>query len=312
MHTFDRHPYARRTLRIAISRSSLRFVWVCGSAESISCIALCSCGFNNAFPLLCVSRARYERIQWKWKLVAGNFSSSHPTHDTRHELILCACVLVCENGWILIWVSENDNKTCVYVLLARKTWSVNRMNVVIFRSRIFFFSLFFFGRMCAVYATDWLNALQCCNAASENEFSFLFIVINGPSPFDTRHLMTQIFITFLFDAIKDGNRIDTMRCRPWRVGGSNISTEKFHSIRKLEARSISIRECRTQCVAYFCFYRQNSWLTSAAINANVLSPPKKPTPTQMMNMNPDSVRMVDSKATRRKCDHPGVVGENDS
>lgn len=162
MHTFDRHPYARRTLRIAISRSSLRFVWVCGSAESISCIALCSCGFNNAFPLLCVSRARYERIQWKWKLVAGNFSSSHPTHDTRHELILCACVLVCENGWILIWVSENDNKTCVYVLLAHKTWSVNRMNVVIFRSRIFFFH-YFSSVECVLYMrlTGWMH----CNVA---------------------------------------------------------------------------------------------------------------------------------------------------
>lgn len=53
-------------------------------------------------------------------------------------------------------------------------------------------------------------------------------------------------------------------------------------------------------------------LTSAAINANVFNPPKKPTPTQMINMNPDSVNMDDSNATSRKCDHPGVVGENDS
>lgn len=53
-------------------------------------------------------------------------------------------------------------------------------------------------------------------------------------------------------------------------------------------------------------------LTSAAINANVFSPPKNPTPTQMMNMNPDSVKIVDNNATSRKCDQPGVVGENDS
>lgn len=31
-----------------------------------------------------------------------------------------------------------------------------------------------------------------------------------------------------------------------------------------------------------------------------------------MNMNPDKIRIVDNKATNRKCDHPGVVGENDS
>lgn len=53
-------------------------------------------------------------------------------------------------------------------------------------------------------------------------------------------------------------------------------------------------------------------LTSAAIKANVFKPPKNPTPTQTMNMNPDKIRIVDNKATNRKCDHPGVVGENDS
>lgn len=29
-------------------------------------------------------------------------------------------------------------------------------------------------------------------------------------------------------------------------------------------------------------------------------------------MNPDKIRIVDSNATSRKCDHPGVVGENES
>lgn len=58
----------------------------------------------------------------------------------------------------------------------------------------------------------------------------------------------------------------------------------------------------------------NEWkiLTSAAIKANVFRPPKNPTPTQTINMNPDKIRIVDNKATNRKCDHPGVVGENDS
>lgn len=48
------------------------------------------------------------------------------------------------------------------------------------------------------------------------------------------------------------------------------------------------------------------------MKANVLSPPKNPTPTQTMNMKPDKIRIVDSKATSRKCDQPGVVGENES
>lgn len=53
-------------------------------------------------------------------------------------------------------------------------------------------------------------------------------------------------------------------------------------------------------------------LTSAAINANVLRPPKNPTQMQMMNMKPDSVRMDESRPTRRMCDQPGVVGEKES
>lgn len=53
-------------------------------------------------------------------------------------------------------------------------------------------------------------------------------------------------------------------------------------------------------------------LTSAAIKANVFKPPKNPTPTHTMNINPDKTRIVDSRATNRKCDHPGVVGENES
>lgn len=53
-------------------------------------------------------------------------------------------------------------------------------------------------------------------------------------------------------------------------------------------------------------------LTSAAIKANVFKPPKNPTPTHTINMNPDKIRIVDNNATNRKCDHPGVVGENES
>lgn len=57
---------------------------------------------------------------------------------------------------------------------------------------------------------------------------------------------------------------------------------------------------------------EDNILTSAAIKANVFKPPKNPTPTQTINMNPDKIRIVDNRATNRKCDHPGVVGENDS
>lgn len=53
-------------------------------------------------------------------------------------------------------------------------------------------------------------------------------------------------------------------------------------------------------------------LTSAAIKAKVFRPPKKPTQMQIMNMKPDSVRIEDSRPTRRMCDQPGVVGEKDS
>lgn len=31
-----------------------------------------------------------------------------------------------------------------------------------------------------------------------------------------------------------------------------------------------------------------------------------------MNIKPDKIKIVDSNATKRKCDHPGVVGENES
>lgn len=53
-------------------------------------------------------------------------------------------------------------------------------------------------------------------------------------------------------------------------------------------------------------------LTSAAINANVLIPLNKPTNIDMIIMNPDIVKMDDNSAINRKCDHPGVVGENDN
>lgn len=53
-------------------------------------------------------------------------------------------------------------------------------------------------------------------------------------------------------------------------------------------------------------------LTSAVIKANVFSPPKNPTPMHTMNIKPDRIKIVDSNVTRRMCDHPGVVGENDN
>lgn len=53
-------------------------------------------------------------------------------------------------------------------------------------------------------------------------------------------------------------------------------------------------------------------LTSAAMNAKVFRPPKRPTPMQMMNMIPESVRIADRSVTSRKCDHPGVVIEKES
>lgn len=52
--------------------------------------------------------------------------------------------------------------------------------------------------------------------------------------------------------------------------------------------------------------------TSAAMKANVLSPPNRPTPMQTINMTPESVRIADSSATRRKWDQPGVVTEKES
>lgn len=48
------------------------------------------------------------------------------------------------------------------------------------------------------------------------------------------------------------------------------------------------------------------------MNANVLSPPKNPTPTHTINIKPDKIRIVDNRATSRKWDQPGVVGENES
>lgn len=65
----------------------------------------------------------------------------------------------------------------------------------------------------------------------------------------------------------------------------------------------------TISIFFFFFLKK---LTSAAIKANVFNPPKKPTPTHTMNIKPDKIRMVESNATKRKCDHPGVVGENES
>lgn len=48
------------------------------------------------------------------------------------------------------------------------------------------------------------------------------------------------------------------------------------------------------------------------MKANVLMPPKNPTQMQIININPDIVRMDDNRPTKRTCDHPGVVGENES
>lgn len=53
-------------------------------------------------------------------------------------------------------------------------------------------------------------------------------------------------------------------------------------------------------------------ITSAAIKANVFIPPTNPTPMQIINIIPESDSIADSSATNLKCDHPGVVGENDN
>lgn len=46
------------------------------------------------------------------------------------------------------------------------------------------------------------------------------------------------------------------------------------------------------------------------MKANVLKPPKNPNPMHITNITPDKVSIADKSATKRKCDHPGVVGEN--
>lgn len=53
-------------------------------------------------------------------------------------------------------------------------------------------------------------------------------------------------------------------------------------------------------------------LTSAPIKAHMLMPLKSPNMIETIIMIPDIVKIEESNAIRRKCDQPGVVGENDS
>lgn len=53
-------------------------------------------------------------------------------------------------------------------------------------------------------------------------------------------------------------------------------------------------------------------LTSAPIKANMLIPLKSPKKTEAINIAPEMVKMDDRSAISRKCDQPGVVGENDN
>jgi hypothetical protein len=54
-------------------------------------------------------------------------------------------------------------------------------------------------------------------------------------------------------------------------------------------------------------------LTSADIKAKVFQPPlNMPTPIEIINIKPESVRIDESRAISRKCDQPGVVGEKES
>lgn len=49
------------------------------------------------------------------------------------------------------------------------------------------------------------------------------------------------------------------------------------------------------------------------MKANVLRPAlKNPMTTQIRNINPESTKIANRRATSLTCDHPGVVGENDN
>jgi hypothetical protein len=58
--------------------------------------------------------------------------------------------------------------------------------------------------------------------------------------------------------------------------------------------------------------KNNKKHTSAPINAHILIPLKSPQITDTIIIKPDIVKIEESKAISRKCDHPGVVGEKES
>lgn len=60
-------------------------------------------------------------------------------------------------------------------------------------------------------------------------------------------------------------------------------------------RTIDVEEKKNDAI-----YLKIKKPTSAAMKANVFSPPKNPTPTHTMNIKPDKTRIVDSNATSRK------------
>lgn len=54
------------------------------------------------------------------------------------------------------------------------------------------------------------------------------------------------------------------------------------------------------------------FLTSAPINAHMLMPLKQPKIIETIIIIPDMVKIEESSAIKRKCDHPRVVGEKES
>jgi len=60
------------------------------------------------------------------------------------------------------------------------------------------------------------------------------------------------------------------------------------------------------------YANEKQQLTSAPIKANVLMPLNKPKNTETISIPPATVKIDESNAISRKCDHPGVVGEKDS
>lgn len=264
--------------------------------ELISSIARPICARVHIYvhhPFLALARFM------QWKPVVCNFSSSHETQY--HTLYASVCECLC------VWTVHAARKTTNVVQMCYfcpQNRSVNRMSVRWYSGQEYF-SLFFFTWMKHNIATNTSKTSflsfflpRCCYYCRRSISTFDSV--------DTIHLTTQIFIILAFDVRYRWKQLIDDDDNEWvLIQWKNLFDvcREFHSrMSHNNEETIQSRDISTL----------SSFLTSAAINANVLSPPKNPTPTQMMNMKPDSVKIVDSNATSRKCDHPGVVGENES